>query len=120
MVTASHNPKDDNGYKVYWHNGAQIISPHDKKIQSYILNNLEPLECSWNVNKIYENVLHVDPTDDIAQQYYEDLKDNVLYPEINKNTTLKFTYTAMHGVGYDYMKAAFDAAKLKVILFLFY
>lgn len=41
MVTASHNPKDDNGYKVYWNNGSQIISPHDKNIQKSILENLE-------------------------------------------------------------------------------
>lgn len=40
MVTASHNPKQDNGYKVYWTNSAQIISPHDKNIQNSILQNL--------------------------------------------------------------------------------
>lgn len=113
MVTASHNPKDDNGYKVYWENGAQIISPHDKKIQSYILNNLEPLESSWNVDKIYSSSYYEDPREDIMQLYYQDLKETVLYPEVNKDTTLKFTYTAMHGVGYEYMSAAFEAANLK-------
>lgn len=40
MVTASHNPKEDNGYKVYWSNSPQIISPHDKNIQNAILKNL--------------------------------------------------------------------------------
>lgn len=115
MVTASHNPKDDNGYKVYWQNGAQIISPHDKKIQSYILNNLEPLESSWNGNGIYNSSYYKDLKDDIMRLYYRDLKGTVLYPEVNKNTTLKFTYTAMHGVGYEYMTAAFEVANLKVI-----
>lgn len=114
MVTASHNPKDDNGYKVYWQNGAQIISPHDKKIQNYILNNLEPLESSWNVNGIYNSSYYEDPRKNIMRVYYRDLKDTVLYPEVNRNTTLKFTYTAMHGVGYEYMTAAFEAANLKV------
>ncbi|KAL6256835.1 hypothetical protein P5V15_011774 [Pogonomyrmex californicus] len=113
MVTASHNPKDDNGYKVYWENGAQIISPHDKKIQSYILNNLEPLESSWDVSKIYQSSYYKDPRDDIMQHYYQDLKHNVLYPEVNRNTTIKFIYTAMHGVGHEYMTAAFKAANFK-------
>ncbi|XP_043256630.1 glucose 1,6-bisphosphate synthase [Colletes gigas] len=113
MITASHNPKNDNGYKVYWENGAQIISPHDKKIQKYILENLEPIESSWNVSKIYNSPLYKDPWNDIMESYCYDLKQTVLYPEVNKNTILKFTYTPMHGVGYEYMSAAFNTANLK-------
>ncbi|XP_076658220.1 phosphoglucomutase 2 isoform X2 [Halictus rubicundus] len=113
MVTASHNPKNDNGYKVYWENGAQIISPHDKKIQNYILGSLQPNESSWDVTKVYESPLYEDPWNDITQSYFHGLKQTVLYPEVNRNTILKFTYTPMHGVGYEYMSAAFDAANLK-------
>lgn len=113
MITASHNPKDDNGYKVYWDNGAQIISPHDKEIQKNILKNLEPMDSSWNVAKVYNSSLYLDPWSDIVQSYFSDLKETVLYPEVNKNTILKYTYTPMHGVGYEYMTAAFNAANLK-------
>lgn len=115
MVTASHNPKEDNGYKVYWDNGAQIISPHDKEIQKSILANLKPLESSFNTSEIYTNPLYKDPLEEVMQNYFKILKDTVLYPETNRNTVLKFTYTAMHGVGYEYMVRAFDSASFKVI-----
>ncbi|XP_012141602.1 phosphoglucomutase 2 [Megachile rotundata] len=113
MITASHNPKDDNGYKVYWENGAQIISPHDKKIQKYILENLEPNESSWDTINVYNNDLYTDPWNDIMESYFYNLKQTVLYPEVNRNTILKFVYTPMHGVGYEYMSAAFNVANLK-------
>jgi len=47
QVTASHNPKKDNGYKVYWENGSQIIPPHDAGIAATIERNLEP----WQVRE---------------------------------------------------------------------
>lgn len=49
VVTASHNPKQDNGYKVYWTNGAQILSPHDRKIQEHIVKpeNQQPWPQAW-------------------------------------------------------------------------
>ena len=42
MITASHNPAADNGYKIYWENACQIISPHDVGISQSIQKNLEP------------------------------------------------------------------------------
>lgn len=45
MVTASHNPKKDNGYKVYWGNGSQMIPPRDAGIAASILRNLDPWQA---------------------------------------------------------------------------
>uniref|UniRef100_A0A0A9VX72 Phosphoglucomutase-2 n=1 Tax=Lygus hesperus TaxID=30085 RepID=A0A0A9VX72_LYGHE len=57
MVTASHNPKEDNGYKVYWNNGAQIIPPHDKGISESIKKYLVPQEASWSIISESETLL---------------------------------------------------------------
>ncbi|KAJ8674222.1 hypothetical protein QAD02_005484 [Eretmocerus hayati] len=113
MVTASHNPKEDNGYKVYWENGCQIISPHDKGIQNSILESLEPLQSSWDTSTIYNSPLFKDPLDEVMKSYFSEVKDNVLYPEVTSNTPLKFVYTPVHGVGYNYMTEAFKIASFK-------
>ena len=114
MVTASHNPKEDNGYKVYWENGSQIITPHDKEIQKSILECLEPHPSSWDTSIIYKNPLYEDPLDEVMKTYFNDIQKNVLYPEINRKTALKFVYTPVHGVGYNYMTEAFKVANFKV------
>lgn len=106
MVTPSHNPKGDNGYKVYWGNGAQIIPPVDKGIASAILANLEPWESSWDTSILKNNSLVSDPYEEVFSSYMEDISSEMcLYRNINEQTKLKFTYTAMHGVG----TLAFDA-----------
>lgn len=111
MVTASHNPKDDNGYKVYWSNGAQIISPHDKLIQESILANLVPWDESRDTSILQSNKnMCLDPLEEIMTNYFEQLKSVLLSPTVNATSPLKFTYTAMHGVGYKYMKEAFHIA----------
>ncbi|XP_014675565.1 PREDICTED: phosphoglucomutase-2-like isoform X1 [Priapulus caudatus] len=109
MVTASHNPKNDNGYKVYWDNGAQIISPHDKGIQACILENLTPLASSWDATLPKTSPLRVDPLQQIMESYYRDILSLALHKSTNVNSPLKFTYTAMHGVGYNYVVEAYKA-----------
>ncbi|CAL4228863.1 unnamed protein product, partial [Meganyctiphanes norvegica] len=61
MVTASHNPKEDNGYKVYWDNGAQIIPPHDSGIQTCIEQNLTPWDDAWDIQKAVSDSRISDP-----------------------------------------------------------
>lgn len=114
MVTASHNPKEDNGYKVYWDNGSQIIPPHDKGIAASILSNLEPLATSWDYAVLQDHPLNKDPFQEILDAYNADLKKLVNLSD--ETSTLKFTYTAMHGVGYPFILEACKAVShLEVI-----
>ncbi|KAH8331645.1 hypothetical protein KR074_008924 [Drosophila pseudoananassae] len=109
MVTASHNPKEDNGYKVYWSNGAQIIPPHDAGIQDAIMENLEPMSGAWDDSAMCSNNQLNDPFDIVVPPYFDHLKKkfpcNLL--DLNGRCPITFTYTAMHGVGYEFVKTAF-------------
>uniref|UniRef100_A0A8C8FJE2 Phosphoglucomutase 2-like 1 n=1 Tax=Oncorhynchus tshawytscha TaxID=74940 RepID=A0A8C8FJE2_ONCTS len=109
MVTASHNPKEDNGYKVYWHNGAQISSPNDKEILKCIEESSEPWSESWNESLADNSPLRSDPLREISKMYMEDLSSVCFHRELNTKSPLKFVHSSFHGVGHDYVQQAFRA-----------
>lgn len=96
--------------KVYGSNGCQIIPPVDKNIQDSILKNLEPLPSSWDTSFIFTSDLVTDPLTDVTCSYLGAIQDKLLddYITVNKNANVLITYTAMHGVGYSFMKKIFD------------
>lgn len=73
MVTASHNPKQDNGYKLYWNNGCQIISPIDAEVSKLIMQNLAiwdsvDITCA----SLKNNALIVqEPLAQVIESYYK-------------------------------------------------
>ena len=87
MVTASHNPAKDNGYKVYDHSGSQIISPSDKEIAALIAKAPAAKDIDRSGN--YQRVEMID-------KYVSYVTENAL-PGLTKD--LKIAYTALHGVG---------------------
>ncbi|CAM0141477.1 hypothetical protein VKS41_003809 [Umbelopsis sp. WA50703] len=112
MITASHNPKDDNGYKVYWENACQIIPPHDSGIAALIEKNLEP--WIWDEKLAIESPLSQDPAKEgVIDSYFEELRGLSAFRSDNEASDLKFVYTAMHGVGTPFAKKSFEMFGLK-------
>ncbi|XP_056266368.1 phosphoglucomutase-2 [Pseudoliparis swirei] len=112
MVTASHNPKEDNGYKVYWENGAQIVSPHDNGIAKAIEENLEPWPESWGAEEALKSLLLKDPYKDIHTQYFKAIQKHCHHRDINKRSEVKIVHTSVHGVGHAFVQSAFSAFDL--------
>lgn len=95
MITASHNPKEYNGYKAYWEDGGQVIPPHDKNIISEVENiSVEEVQFS----RKEENIQMIGS--DVDNEYMEIVRSLSLSPEVIKDQKdLKIVFTPLHGTG---------------------
>jgi phosphoglucomutase len=106
MITASHNPKKYNGYKVYWNDGGQIVPPHDKNIIEEVkkIDTIEKVKFEGN-KALIEYI-----GDSIDKSYIDMLKSLSLSPEVVKNhSDLKIVYTPLHGSGVKLIPMALQA-----------
>lgn len=101
MITASHNPAEDNGYKVYWNNGCQIIPPIDSGIAQSILDNTQPWIAYKNTELESVDLQFVKK--EVVAEYIEKIKQKLCFTESIEN--VKFIYTPMHGVGYEFVES---------------
>lgn len=107
MITASHNPAADNGYKVYWANGCQIIPPHDEGIAHCIEQNFVPVLDIRNDTSRYMILMkriRRQIVGDLTDKYFDSLKRKLHDKTITAKLSSKFVYTPMHGVGLPYMQ----------------
>jgi len=96
MVTASHNPKEYNGYKAYWDDGAQFIAPHDENVIQEVQKITSVDMVRWKGNDA--NIFSVGA--EIDRLYLEKVKELSLLPEcIRRQKDLKIVYTPLHGAG---------------------
>ena len=93
MVTASHNPRQDDGFKVYWNNGSQIIPPHDAGIAAAIDANLRPWQ-QYDTEGVPTHARAEDVTDRIAAAYFQAIKAlSTSAAGLNAASSVKAVYT---------------------------
>ena len=100
VCTASHNPKEYNGYKAYWNDGSQLVPPHDKNVIREVDKIASVDDVKWEGGT--ENITLVG--EELDAQYVEMVKGLSVYPEvIEKHKDLKIVYTPIHGTGITLM-----------------
>ncbi len=104
MVTASHNPAEDSGYKVYWEDGAQIANPIDTKIAQRIDFKNPPTE---ELLADYEDEIILKGNDELIKTYVDFASSSVSY---ESKREIKQVYTPLHGVGKEVFLDVFEKA----------
>jgi len=96
VITASHNPKEYNGYKVYWNDGAQLVPPHDKNVikEAQKITSFE--QVNFNGDNLKINIIG----ELIDKAYLETMAQYTLAPDvIARHRNIKIVYTPIHGTG---------------------
>lgn len=95
MVTASHNPKEYNGYKAYWQDGGQLIAPHDKAVMQRVAKITDP-----TMVKVAEDLGNVQYLgQEIDDQYFEAMLSLSMKSPQTQFSDLKIVYSPLHGTG---------------------
>lgn len=106
VITASHNPKEYNGYKVYWDDGGQLVAPHDKNVIREVKKITSVDQVRFE--RVEENIEMLDEAMD--KLYLERMKAYSLAPENNlKHRDLKIVFTPIHGTAVKLAPAALKA-----------
>jgi phosphoglucomutase len=96
VCTASHNPKEYNGYKAYWNDGAQLVPPHDKNVIKEVEKIASVDEVKWSGGEKTITIIGKD----VDEEYIKMVKGLSVYPEvIAKYKDLRIVYTPIHGTG---------------------
>lgn len=98
VLTASHNPKEYNGYKAYWNDGAQLVAPHDK----YVINEVNAIKGINDVKFDRNSDLIEEIGEEIDNLYLEKVVGQALSPDAIKNQNkISIVYSPIHGTGYS-------------------
>jgi len=96
VCTASHNPKEYNGYKAYWEDGGQLVPPHDGNVILEVEKVLSIDDVKWSGSE--ENIITIGA--EVDEAYIEMVKGLSVYPEVcTQQHDLKIVYTSIHGSG---------------------
>lgn len=105
VCTASHNPKEYNGYKAYWSDGGQLVPPHDKNVIREVDKVASVDDVKWKGGE--QNITLIGK--EIDEEYIKMLKTLSVYPEvIERQQHLKIVYTPIHGTGITLVPQALE------------
>ncbi len=106
VCTASHNPKEYNGYKAYWEDGGQLVPPHDKNVIAEVDKIASVDDVKWSGGEANITLIGKD----VDGPYIQMLKELSVFPDvIARQKDLKIVFTSIHGTGITLVPAALEA-----------